>query len=446
MPQNNGHDKDIVNAWPTKEFFISMLTKDIELTRAIVDLVDNALDGARSLRKAQGYEGLFVKIEATPIHFKIVDNCGGIDIDLAREYAFRFGRPSKMKPTLHSVGQFGVGMKRALFKLGKKFSIRSDAPRSWFVLKVDVDDWKKDDKTWEFAFDDFREDLKGDDGRDLGTSITVTSLHPAVSEAFNDEKFQTRLALEIKEAHTQTIEKGLKVSLGGIPLAVRPLLLLQSDELKPAYHEMHWGKGRSEVTVKLYAGIAASNPSEAGWNIFCNGRLVLGADQTLVTAWGEGEGRVIPHFHPQYNRFRGFAFLDSDDTSALPWNTTKTGVDTDSPPYKSVRVEMIKLMRPIIDFLNKLSSERKTQEDEDRVLQAAVAAAKPQEVARVQTRRIFKAPEVALPRVTPPELGRISYMKLIKEIELAKKKLKVSTRTQVGEKTFEYFYKRECEE
>jgi hypothetical protein len=444
MPQNNG-DKGTVNAWPTKEFFISMLTKDIELTRSIVDLVDNALDGARRLRKTQDYDGLFVKIDATPAHFKISDNCGGIDIGLARDYAFRFGRPSKMKPTLHSVGQFGVGMKRALFKLGKQFSIRSDAARSWFVLKVDVDEWKKDDEKWEFEFDDYGENLP-EDGRDLGTSITVTSLHPSVSEAFSDEKFQTRLAREIKEAHTQTIEKGLRVSLGGIPLGVRPLLFLQSDELKPAFHEMHWGNGRSEVTVKLYAGIAESKPSDAGWNIFCNGRLVLGADQTLVTAWGEGEGKVIPHFHPQYNRFRGFAFLDSDDTSALPWNTTKTGVDTDSPYYRGVRIEMIKLMRPIIDFLNKLASERKTLGDEERELQAAVSRATPLELTRVRVRKVFKAPEVSLSREKPPELGTISYLKPIKEIEIAKKKLKVSTRKHVGEKTFEYFYKRECEE
>jgi hypothetical protein len=446
LPEKRQADQSIVDARPTKEFFISMLTKDIELTRSIIDLVDNALDGARRLRKDHNYKGLFVKIEATRGHFKIVDNCGGIDIDLAREHAFRFGRPTHAKSTSHSVGQFGVGLKRALFKLGKKFFIRSDAPRSWFELKVDVDEWKKDDVKWEFEFDDYRENLAEDKNRDLGTSVTVTSLHPSVREAFGDEKFQTRLAREIKEAHTQTIERGLQVSLDGIPLGVRPLLLLQSDELKPALHEMRWGKGRSEVTAKLYAGIAQSEPSEAGWNIFCNGRLVLGADQTLVTGWGEAEGKVIPHFHPQYNRFRGFVFLDSDDTSSLPWNTTKTGVDTDSPHYKSVRVEMIKLMRPVIDFLNDLSSERKAYESEDRVLQAAVMAATAQNLTQIQTRKTFKFPEATLSRVKPPELGRISYIKPLEEIARVKKKLKVSAMKQVGEKTFEYFYKRECEE
>ena len=39
-------------AIPTKQFFVSMLTRDISLVDAILDLVDNCLDGA--LRIANG--------------------------------------------------------------------------------------------------------------------------------------------------------------------------------------------------------------------------------------------------------------------------------------------------------------------------------------------------------------------------------------------------------
>ena len=447
MPDKTQPDLSTVDARPTKEFFIYMLTKDIELSRSIIDLVDNALDGARLLRRNQNYDGLFVKIEATPQQFKIVDNCGGIDIDLARNVAFRFGRPADARPTSHSVGQFGVGMKRALFKIGKRFSITSHAEKSWFVLTVNVDQWgKKDDSNWDFEFDDYREDLKADDDRELGTSITVTVLHPAVSQAFDDENFQIRLGKEIKEAHTQTIEKGLQVSLGGVPLGIRPLVLLQSKELKPAFHEMKWGKGRSEVAVKLYAGVADSKPSEAGWNIFCNGRLVLAADQDETTGWGEGAGKIIPRFHPQYTRFRGFAFLDSDDTSALPWNTTKTGVDRDSPHYRAVRMEMIKLMRPVIDFLNRLATEKNLKSDDKSPLETAVDAAGAVELKKLQVRHTFQSPKTAPVKIKSPDLGRISYWKPKDEIEAARKKLQVSSGKQVGEKTFEYFYKRECED
>ena len=76
-----------------------MLTKDIELTRAIIDLVDNCIDGARRLRPKGNYKGLYTRIETTKEYFKIVDNCGGISIELACKYAFRFGRPPEMRPT-----------------------------------------------------------------------------------------------------------------------------------------------------------------------------------------------------------------------------------------------------------------------------------------------------------------------------------------------------------
>ena len=37
---------DTAAAIPTKQFFVSMLTRDISLADAILDLIDNCLDGA----------------------------------------------------------------------------------------------------------------------------------------------------------------------------------------------------------------------------------------------------------------------------------------------------------------------------------------------------------------------------------------------------------------
>ena len=45
---------DTAKAVPTKQFFVSMLTRDISLDDAILDLIDNCLDGA--LRLANGDE------------------------------------------------------------------------------------------------------------------------------------------------------------------------------------------------------------------------------------------------------------------------------------------------------------------------------------------------------------------------------------------------------
>ena len=81
-----------VLAEPTKQFFMHMLTRDIELKDAILDLLDNCIDGAmRSKEKPtlesgvpEEYEGYWAKIELTKSHFKISDNCGGISLDLTK--------------------------------------------------------------------------------------------------------------------------------------------------------------------------------------------------------------------------------------------------------------------------------------------------------------------------------------------------------------------------
>ena len=77
---NDTNQNTVINAYPTKELFIEMLTKDITLRDAIGDLLDNSVDGALRLREDDSYEGLWVKIElnAKDGHFQITDNCGGI--------------------------------------------------------------------------------------------------------------------------------------------------------------------------------------------------------------------------------------------------------------------------------------------------------------------------------------------------------------------------------
>src|ERR1700722_6695088 len=87
-----------VDAEPTKQFFVRMLTRDIELQDAILDLLDNCVDGilrsgAVATNAGQPYQGFWAKIIMGPEHFIIEDNCGGIPIEIAKKYAFAMGRP-----------------------------------------------------------------------------------------------------------------------------------------------------------------------------------------------------------------------------------------------------------------------------------------------------------------------------------------------------------------
>ncbi|MEE8550186.1 MAG: ATP-binding protein [Gemmatimonadota bacterium] len=435
---------------PTKDFFIHILTKDVELIDAIIDLVDNSLDGARRLRGGldSDYSGLTIAIEASDERFKISDNCGGIPVDTARKYAFRFGRPPEMSPTEYSVGQFGVGMKRALFKIGRAFRIDSRAQDSTFLLSEDVEEWTAKPDDWSFQFDELDEHTSVPLDQ-TGTDILIEPLHPAVKIDFANEKTIYRMRRQLGVAHWYSIDRHLSITVNGEKLTPEPLTLLRSSELVPVNKvvELPANNGVS-VTARIFAGLvseARQPTTDAGWYIFCNGRLVLPRDQTRLTGWGESGVETIPRFHPQFARFRGYALLESANAALLPWNTSKTGVDENSPVYRHLLSELLKVMRSIITFLNRLDKEFELPE-EDRPLQEAVKHAEDEGEVRLEDLSesdAFVSPTIPAPQPAP-KAGRIMFYRPPEQIEEIKTIIKATSNRAVGEATFDYFYKREC--
>src|SRR5215472_9897226 len=113
-----------VDAAPVKSFFVHMLTRDIRLEDAILDLLDNCVDGILRSKEQKGersarkpYDGFWAEIEFKGYYFAISDNCGGIPWKL-HDYAFRMG-PSRDRPegASGSIGVYGSGMRRAIFRM-----------------------------------------------------------------------------------------------------------------------------------------------------------------------------------------------------------------------------------------------------------------------------------------------------------------------------------------
>ena len=445
MTQQEPHtqrDASTVDVYPTKDLFISMLVKDITLIPAIEDLVDNSVDGARVFRREGDFTGLTIRIETTPERFRITDNCGGIPIDVARHYAFRFGRDENSPVTHHSIGQFGVGMKRALFKLGSNFAVESTAAVSHFQLTVDVEQWRRR-TDWNFRFDEFDETTAHTDD-DRTTTITVTGLHDQIKAAFATDSFASSLLRSLEESHRESLANGLAITVNAIPATVAPLTILASDELRPAYFEgVIEEPGEADVNYKIYVGLGEKDSEEAGWYIFCNGRLIVGPEQTNVTGWGEGRGKTIPNYHGEFSRFRGYVFFESDSPRLLPWNTMKTGLEVDSPRYQAVRQKMILMMRPVINFLNRISTEV-GRVGESGPLQEKITSADTVRLRDVEPRDTFLAPKMGAPDPVLKPV-RITYTRPAEQYEQVKRLLKVKKPREVGEGTFDYYYTMEVE-
>ena len=440
---------DTINAMPTKELFIKILTRDIELIPAIIDLVDNCGDGARRIREnrigAKPFDGLWARLQITPEQFCISDNCGGMSIDIAKKYAFRFGRAHDAPAIKHSVGEFGVGMKRAIFKIGNQFKVTSTTINSRFVVEVDINEWAKN-LDWKYDFSDLQDETKFPLDS-VGTTIEINKLHDDISNSFKLSNFFSELKEELQMKLQDVVSKGLSITLNGIPIESEPLVLISDKRLAPAYRELSFPeKGKNPVKVKLFCGLGKSEePEQAGWHVFCNGRLILEGDKSEVTGWGVEKlgGIKIPGFHNQYNNLRGFAYFDSDDPGKLPWNTTKTGLNSDSSVYRAVKMEMVKLMRPVVDFLNKLSQEKKDAKEtgEEGQLDKIITESKYAEIGKISTRETFKQPEVARKQVAlGPLMQKIQYEIQYKKAQKAKSRLKATSWKEMGIKTFNYFY------
>ena len=433
------NDPLVVKAAPTKRFFISVLVKDIHLIDALVELVDNSVDSARSDIGTDKLRQVHIEIDYDAQSFSIKDNAAGISIEQARNYAFRFGRPGDAPVKQFSVGEFGVGMKRALFKLGRHFDISSKTSNEFFSILLDVDEWEavsdEDPNAWHFRFD---KTGTNQDPKDTGTKIVVTKLHSYACEEFQSSNFGTRLAALLKETHAESLANGLQIIINKKSIHAESATLLESDDIQSMHIETTLKISNKEVTVKIFAGIGEPRLVDAGWYVFCNGRLIERAEKTEKTGWNSAiDGEQTPKPHWQFRRFRGYAFFESQWPDVLPWNTTKTSLDVEAPAYRQIKSDMSSALRQVIAFLNSLDAEA----SEAGPLSAAVEAATPLQLLQIKQNKSFVY-QVKSAKAQPKE-AQISYKKPSDMVNQVKRSLEVKSNREVGEKTFDYYVESE---
>lgn len=448
MAKGQKIDPKLVHGDPTKDFFISMLIKDITLRDAIGDLVDNSIDAIKAkASNKENLKGYSIEIEMDNNHFSIKDNGSGIEEDVAREYAFKLGKPKDHKLIDNSIGRFGIGMKRAFFKLGDNILVKSTAPKSSFSITIPVSTWKENQDNWDFHFDTVK--AKQENSPSLtGTTIKITDLTPEAKENFRKAQFENELKDEIANEQILNINKGVEIKINGYPIKPPSLTLRFNKDIVPAYWKHTFKHKDSDLKVEILAGVSDEIESEGGWNIFCNDRLILSRDISSTTGWTGTGGDGVAKYHQQFWGFRGYVFFNSKKSSSLPWNTTKTGIDPDSSDYLAVRKKMIEMMKDVFLLLNRQKKEReKDNPEKNQILNIKVNAAKPVSIVQVikdvsKLDSKFHFPSV-LNAVKEANLTTIRYKVSTLKFNKVKKHIGGSNPSDVGSLTFDHYYENE---
>lgn len=380
-----------IDVTPAKRFFVEMLTRDIELEDAILDLLDNCLDGAirTNARKRvkplaqKAYEGYWAEITLNENEFRIKDNCGGISTEVAKEYAFKFGRPrANIDTDVPTVGVYGIGMKRALFKLGRDCLVTSHHSEGSFTVHID-EKWLTSD-TWKLNLKTGHHKVAPSS---RGVEIIVKRLNRPIGSLFSSASggFKDILTKKIRDHYAYIIQKGFKVKVNGE--IVRPAIIHtlvpdpgngKNHSISPYIYETDY----EGVSIKLVMGMYAQFPTEsevddlnegrrskttAGWTIICNDRVVLSHDTTHRTGWGEAG---VPAYHSQFVMLAGVVEFTSTDAEKLPVTTTKRGINLDSPLYASVK----DVMREALKHFTSFTYHWKSDTEERATLQKATKA------------------------------------------------------------------------
>jgi hypothetical protein len=339
-----------VDTSPTKEVVVDSITRDATDEECIFDLIDNAVDAARNAifynispklhnELPSGYEGYEAKLTLDSAGLKIADNCGGISIQALKKVALRFGEQSDQKM---GIGAFGVGLNRALFRLGSFAQITTETRRERAEVTLEKDKYLHKPNNWMLPGEKLPITGKP------GTTIEIRQLQTGTSGHFGDPRWVAAVEHQIGRRYGRFVQKGFLLSVNGKKVANeeapiredgtyedREKFLRTSDgvlvHLKYGQHKLHKFPGeKGHISDDQNRRLTA----QYGWTVLCNDRAVLLSDKTNKTGWD------VTKFHSDFYGFVGYVNFVSENPRKLPWNTTKTDVDLNNLAYQEALKDM----------------------------------------------------------------------------------------------------------
>jgi hypothetical protein len=440
------------DASPEKRLFISLITRDISLADAIIDLLDNSVNAAmrpihNAFSSANDFHSVFarkslradVTINVSFDRDRVIvkDNAYGIDFETAQHEVFRFGHADGPE-SRDRLSVYGIGMKRALFKIGKHITMLSEHKDGGFGLTLNVPNWAKDATLpWTIPISKRPRRMANES---TGTTITISDIHPEIRSRLMDKTFETELKDRISKVYSFFIGRIVNIYVNGQEVD-RTEFEIGEDNFS------HDKFKRGKVDCSILAGIATPAGGRflnagAGWFVFCNFRTVLYGDKSLQTGWGGGD---LPLFQPKHRPFLGIVLFTSSDPEALPWTTTKGHINEDSAVWQEAKLKMAAVGKPVTGFLDKRYSDEGTSIQPSGIAKLAGEGMNVFDAA-IGNRSTFILPSRKTKK--PKTTTKIQYEISLKELERVRRHFGRTNMagTEIGRYTFDYFMENEVGE
>jgi hypothetical protein len=329
-----------LNVTPSKHIYDALI-QDIDTNRAIFDLLDNAIDNW----KIEDQIGtLRIDISMDEAHIEIKDYSGGIDKEtlplLLMPGGTRGGR-------LGIRGVWGVGSKRALFSLGKKFVISTRKHGSvGFILEVDEDWFKRDEGEDKWTIE-YEEDESLEEGT---TTITVANL-----KVLLDPHSVSMIKRYIARTYRDEIKD-------------KTLEIVFNDERISIFPDVPWAKSQYAPPARYITDIPVPNSDRHLHAEITAGVMIQPGEDYTYGIDFVGNRRLILHNnldgrmgfvkeklgfpHPTINRFKAVVRIDGDSRD-IPWNSAKSDINTNHPVYISIVDLVVQVSRQYVSFLRR---------------------------------------------------------------------------------------------
>ncbi|XZG70530.1 ATP-binding protein [Chitinibacteraceae bacterium HSL-7] len=341
--ENENKSEIVIQHGVDPSYLENTLTKDITALEAIFELVDNAIDAARNraLRKrgntldqyglpAQYNEGkISIRIGRESISF--LDNCSGIDEIELTKHAFVIGAMSHHP---YGIGRFGIGLKRALIRLGTQYALSTDTGEFSAKIRFNSSQLKNTDGSLLAT----REDSTGHNK----TLIHVAGLRDGVLHEFSTIPKLHNLSKNLSRRYGIILEKGFKIFLNGNPIRGFGPKIRSKGPVEPQTDNFPATEG---VRVFIDAGMHSeyrltkekeydrtknnSLTDQYGWYFVCNDRIVEVATHEISLGW-------TSRWHQEYYGFVGWVRFVASDAENLPWDTKKSTIDPNSSAFRAI--------------------------------------------------------------------------------------------------------------